>query len=431
MRKGIRQFVPGRIRAIELTDDSFTRDETFDINNYLSGTMAVFRGDGSLSQRVRLRFTGSAVNYARERRGIRAKSLRRRLDGALELSFTVSHLREAERLVLTWAPDCEALAPEELRESVAKAFAEAAADALTKRCRKKGKTMILPSRRGTSYRLMRQVDCTMDKSQESNRELFNDDAVGDRFVFDRLKVKVDCLTDMPPGFFQSIPFGDATRKRRYIRGVTAFIGWFVNDSESHARSLFNGAAAQLDKPIVGLRMVHARPKTGCPPKLRIKQTDLPRPESRRSFRWSDAATRARPTQKAATSHAGPISWTALGRILARRGCTIAPSGKAGCPSGTTTQSRTRPRISMNCIFEDWPPRIKSECELPENRDATWPTQHHSPLGLDQPRSAVPRSSPGSNTIVRSPCPAKNKARTCTDLHVVDIVIVCLACVIRW
>jgi predicted DNA-binding transcriptional regulator YafY len=35
-------------------------------------------------------------------------------------------VRAAERLVLTWAPDCEALAPEELRESVAKALAEGA-----------------------------------------------------------------------------------------------------------------------------------------------------------------------------------------------------------------------------------------------------------------------------------------------------------------
>jgi hypothetical protein len=85
----------------------------------------------------------------------------------------------------------------------------------------------------------------MDNARRSNREFLNDRAFGEGFVFDRLKVKVDCLTDMPPGFFQIIPFGNATRKRRDVRGITAFIGWFVHDFESHARSRFNGATGQI------------------------------------------------------------------------------------------------------------------------------------------------------------------------------------------
>jgi hypothetical protein len=92
---------------------------------------------------------------------------------------------------------------------------------------------------------VRLIEFAMDKTRRLNREFFNDHAFGDRFVFNRLKVKVDCLTDMQPGFFQSIPFGNATRKRRYVRGVTAVIGWFVHDSDSHARSRFNGAAPRL------------------------------------------------------------------------------------------------------------------------------------------------------------------------------------------
>ena len=77
MRKAIRQFVPGRIRAIKLTDDTFTRDETFDVNKYLSGSMAVFRGDGNPRHTVRLRFTGTAVDLSRERCGTRVSSSRR------------------------------------------------------------------------------------------------------------------------------------------------------------------------------------------------------------------------------------------------------------------------------------------------------------------------------------------------------------------
>jgi CRISPR-associated protein Cas2 len=85
----------------------------------------------------------------------------------------------------------------------------------------------------------------MDNARRSNREFLDDHAFGERLVFDRLKVKVDCLTDMPPGFFQIIPFGNATRKRRDVRGITAFIGWFVHDFESHARSRFNGSTGQI------------------------------------------------------------------------------------------------------------------------------------------------------------------------------------------
>jgi hypothetical protein len=85
----------------------------------------------------------------------------------------------------------------------------------------------------------------MDSARRSNREFLDDHAFGDRAVFDRLKVKLDRLTDMPPGFFQSVPFGNATRKRRDVRGVTAFIGWFVHNFESHARSRFNGSTGQI------------------------------------------------------------------------------------------------------------------------------------------------------------------------------------------
>jgi hypothetical protein len=137
-------------------------------------------------------------------------------------------------------------------------------------------------RRRNSYHLIRQVESVMDKSRGSNREFFNDRAVGDRFVFDRLKVKVDCLTDMPPGFFQSIPFGNATRKRRYIRGVTAFIGWFVHDSDSHARSRFNGAAAILTNQLLALRL-RTRDQPRPSPANRRPTSTLPPPATEFGF----------------------------------------------------------------------------------------------------------------------------------------------------
>jgi predicted DNA-binding transcriptional regulator YafY len=125
MRRGFRQFVPGRIREIKLTETFFTRDESFRVDDYLSGSLAVFRGDASASHTVRLRFTGAAVRYVRERLWHHSQQIETAKDGALLVSFEVTHLREAERLVLTWAPECEALAPAELRDSVRKALGKA------------------------------------------------------------------------------------------------------------------------------------------------------------------------------------------------------------------------------------------------------------------------------------------------------------------
>jgi predicted DNA-binding transcriptional regulator YafY len=118
--------VPGRIRSIELTDTQFSRDESFNIDEYLAGSMSVLRGDGSVRHSVRLRFTGAAVRYVRERLWHPHQQTESTKDGALIVGFEVSHLREAERLVLTWAPECEALDPPELRTSVAQALKKAA-----------------------------------------------------------------------------------------------------------------------------------------------------------------------------------------------------------------------------------------------------------------------------------------------------------------
>jgi predicted DNA-binding transcriptional regulator YafY len=125
-RNAIRQFVPGRIRSIELTDTTFTRPESFDVNDYLSGSLAVFGGGRNNPQMVKLRFTGQSKHYVRERLWHPTQQFETTADGDLIVTFEVSHLREVERLVLTWAPECEALEPPELRERVAKALAAAA-----------------------------------------------------------------------------------------------------------------------------------------------------------------------------------------------------------------------------------------------------------------------------------------------------------------
>jgi predicted DNA-binding transcriptional regulator YafY len=121
-RNAIRQFVPARIRDIASTETFFTPPESFDVNDYLSGSLAAF-GCGRENERtVKLRFTGQSIPYIRERLWHPTQRLDLTPEGDLVMTFEVSHLREVERLVLTWAPECEALEPPELRERVARAL---------------------------------------------------------------------------------------------------------------------------------------------------------------------------------------------------------------------------------------------------------------------------------------------------------------------
>jgi predicted DNA-binding transcriptional regulator YafY len=125
-RNALRQFVPARIRAIELTETVFERPDSFQVDDYLSGSLAVFGCGRNNPRTVKLRFTGQSVHYIRERLWHPTQQFETTPDGDLLVTFEVSHLREVERLVLTWAPECEALEPPELRAKVAQALSAAA-----------------------------------------------------------------------------------------------------------------------------------------------------------------------------------------------------------------------------------------------------------------------------------------------------------------
>lgn len=127
LRGAVRTFVPGRIRAIEVTQETFDSPKDFQIDDYLADSLSVLRGeDGELHQ-VRLRFTGSAATYVRERTWHHSQTIEEQPDGGLVLSLKVSHLREVERWALSWGGECEALNPPELRRMIADDLARALA----------------------------------------------------------------------------------------------------------------------------------------------------------------------------------------------------------------------------------------------------------------------------------------------------------------
>jgi predicted DNA-binding transcriptional regulator YafY len=127
LRRGLRMFVPARIAALDPTGATFDPDPDFSIGAYLAASLAVFHGAPGESHRVVLRFRGVAAATARERPLHPGQRLVGEPDGAVTVTLELSHLREAERLALSWGGDCEVLAPPELRDRVAAEHRRAAA----------------------------------------------------------------------------------------------------------------------------------------------------------------------------------------------------------------------------------------------------------------------------------------------------------------
>ena len=126
LRAEVRMFVPSRIRAAEPTGATFEPPGDFRIDEYLARSFAVMRGADEEVYRVRLRFTGEAVRYVRERTWHSSQTLEDTPDGGLILGLTVGHLREVERFVLSWGSSVEAIGPPELRERLGRVLSVAA-----------------------------------------------------------------------------------------------------------------------------------------------------------------------------------------------------------------------------------------------------------------------------------------------------------------
>ncbi len=125
VRGEVRMFVPSRICSMEPTGVTFDSPEDFEIGAYLAESFSVLRGAEGELHRVRLRFTGEAIKYLRERTWHASQSLEMGKDGSLILGLSVGHLREVEKFALSWGASCEVLEPLELRERIAQAISEA------------------------------------------------------------------------------------------------------------------------------------------------------------------------------------------------------------------------------------------------------------------------------------------------------------------
>ena len=126
LRGEVRMFAPARIRSLAVTGVTFEPPPDFRIDDYLAGSLSVLRGAEGESHRVRLRFTGDAARYIRERNWHWSQTIEEIPDGGLILGLTVGHLREVERLALSWGASCEVLESPELRAKVSRELSAAA-----------------------------------------------------------------------------------------------------------------------------------------------------------------------------------------------------------------------------------------------------------------------------------------------------------------
>ena len=118
-RSAYRTFAIGRITELSLSERWFERPQDFSVEGYFESALSVMAGNED--HVVRIRFSRLAADHVRDRFWHESQEFTPQPDGSLVLTLRLSNLLEAERVVLQWGGQAEALEPPALRERVAAA----------------------------------------------------------------------------------------------------------------------------------------------------------------------------------------------------------------------------------------------------------------------------------------------------------------------
>jgi proteasome accessory factor B len=129
LRKAVRTFSPSRILNVEKTGETFSRNDSFSVQEELRNSFGIHAGTKKI--RVVIRFDEFAADYIREKKWHASQKLRDLPSGAVELEMVLSSLVEVERWVLSWGGHAKVIRPSELVEAVG-AFGRAIAAAHSK-----------------------------------------------------------------------------------------------------------------------------------------------------------------------------------------------------------------------------------------------------------------------------------------------------------
>ena len=111
-RNAIRWFRVDRIQTLELRDEHFEIDPSFDREDHFKG---VFQHEvGGKSQQIAIWFDANTAPYIRERRWHRTQKIEEHIDGSLILRIAVRGLNEVKRWALFYGKGARVLGPPEL-----------------------------------------------------------------------------------------------------------------------------------------------------------------------------------------------------------------------------------------------------------------------------------------------------------------------------
>lgn len=105
-----------RIRALEVTSETFTVDAAFDSKRYEAEAFGIV---WEKPMTVVVRFSADQAPYVREREWHPTQKLRERRDGRVELTFRAGGAFEIMRWILGWGDAAEVLRPPTLRREIA------------------------------------------------------------------------------------------------------------------------------------------------------------------------------------------------------------------------------------------------------------------------------------------------------------------------
>ncbi len=120
-RQAMRTFVLTRLSHPELTDERFRLVRRFDPNEYLRGSLAVFKGGDDYE--VVIDFDAWAADLLRGRRWHASQDLTELPTGEVRMRLRLNSLEEAERWVLSWCEHATVVRPRALVERLRKTAA--------------------------------------------------------------------------------------------------------------------------------------------------------------------------------------------------------------------------------------------------------------------------------------------------------------------
>lgn len=119
LRKDVRTFAPGRIKAAKTTGRVFVRPQRFCLEDRLRDSFGVHSAEGKFE--VLIRFSEPVADYVREKRWHDSQRLKELKGGGVELHLKLSSLSEVERWILSWGGNARVVAPKVLADNVKRA----------------------------------------------------------------------------------------------------------------------------------------------------------------------------------------------------------------------------------------------------------------------------------------------------------------------